>query len=51
MMLDWLYETAAAERIRRAVEDALAQGHKTPDLGGKLSTGEMGQRVVGNLEG
>ncbi len=49
LMLDWLNETVAAERIRRAVEATLAAGHKTPDLGGKLSTREMGQRVVENL--
>jgi tartrate dehydrogenase/decarboxylase/D-malate dehydrogenase len=49
MMLDWLNETANAERIRQAVEATLAQGHKTPDLGGMLSTREMGQRVVANV--
>jgi len=49
MMLEWLNETAAAERIRRAVEATLAAGHQTPDLGGKLSTREMGHLVAQNL--
>jgi tartrate dehydrogenase/decarboxylase/D-malate dehydrogenase len=46
MMLDWLGETAAGEDIRRAVAAALAAGAKTPDLGGRLSTTEMGTAVL-----
>jgi tartrate dehydrogenase/decarboxylase/D-malate dehydrogenase len=49
MMLDHLQLPVAAERIRRAVERALADGAKTPDLGGKLSTREMGSVVVERL--
>jgi tartrate dehydrogenase/decarboxylase/D-malate dehydrogenase len=49
LMLDWLDQPAAAERIRRAVETTLAQGHKTPDLGGRLKCSELGERVIGNL--
>jgi tartrate dehydrogenase/decarboxylase / D-malate dehydrogenase len=46
MMLDWLGERTSGERIRRAVENALAAGNKTPDLGGNLSTKQMGEAVV-----
>jgi len=49
MMLDHLQLPAAAGRIRRAVERALADGAKTPDLGGKLSTREMGSAVTERL--
>jgi tartrate dehydrogenase/decarboxylase/D-malate dehydrogenase len=49
MMLDHLQQPAAAMRIRRAVERALASGAKTPDLGGKLTTREMGSAVVERL--
>jgi isocitrate/isopropylmalate dehydrogenase len=50
MMLDWLQQTAAAARIRQAVESALAAGAATPDLGGSLKTHEMGSRILAQLE-
>ena len=50
MMLDWLQLPRAAASIRTAVEKTLAAGHKTPDLGGKLSTSEMADRVIERLE-
>jgi isocitrate/isopropylmalate dehydrogenase len=50
MMLDHLQLPAAASRIRGAVERTLADGNKTPDLGGKLSTRQMGEAVVAGLE-
>jgi tartrate dehydrogenase/decarboxylase/D-malate dehydrogenase len=50
MMLDHLQQPTAATRIRRAVERALADGAKTPDLGGKLTTREMGSAVVQRLQ-
>ena len=46
MMLDWLGETAAGDSVRRSVEQVLASGQTTPDLGGKLSTAEVGQRIA-----
>jgi len=49
MMLEWLEAHAAGQRIHRAVEATLAQGHKTPDLGGRLSCREMGDRVLDHL--
>ena len=50
MMLDHLQLPAAAARIRRAVERTLADGHKTPDLGGQLTTRQMGDAVVQRLD-
>jgi tartrate dehydrogenase/decarboxylase/D-malate dehydrogenase len=49
MMLDHLQLPAAAARIRRAVERTLAEGHQTPDLGGKLTTRQMGEAIVVRL--
>ncbi len=46
MMLDWLGERDAAAAIQRAVERVLAACHATPDLGGSLSTRQMGDCVV-----
>jgi 3-isopropylmalate dehydrogenase len=47
MMLEWLGETAAGGAIRAAVEDVLADpSRRTPDLGGKLSTSEMGDAIA-----
>jgi tartrate dehydrogenase/decarboxylase/D-malate dehydrogenase len=45
MMLDHLGHDAAAETIRSAVKGALIAGCKTPDLGGPMSTQEMGRAV------
>jgi tartrate dehydrogenase/decarboxylase/D-malate dehydrogenase len=49
MMLEWLGQRAAGDRIQAAVEQALAAGAKTPDLGGTLSTRQMGQRIAERL--
>ncbi len=49
MMLDHLELKSAANRIRSAVEKTLAAGHKTPDLGGGLTTQQMGDQVMANL--
>ena len=40
-----------ARRLEAAVEAALASGARTADLGGSLSTSEMGQAVVDRLDG
>lgn len=50
MMLDWLGEERAANRIRSAVEKTLVERRTTPDLGGKLKTSEVGTAVIANLE-
>ena len=41
MMLQWLGQEQAAATIRRAVEQAFADGNLTQDVGGKLSTAEL----------
>jgi len=38
-----------ADRIETAVAKALASGARTPDLGGSMSTREMGDRVLAAL--
>lgn len=50
MMLDHLQFPAAAARIRRAVERTLAEEHKTADLGGKLTTEQMGEAIAERLQ-
>jgi tartrate dehydrogenase/decarboxylase / D-malate dehydrogenase len=50
MMLDFLGESAAAARVEQAVADVLAEGRAlTPDLGGRASTGELGEDVVKHI--
>jgi 3-isopropylmalate dehydrogenase len=46
MMLDWLGLTREAGAIQAAVEKVLAAGYRTADLGGKVSTSEMGNLVA-----
>lgn len=56
MMLKHLAETrqdraclAAAERVKRAYDQALDQGEKTRDLGGQLGTREFAQAIIDRL--
>jgi tartrate dehydrogenase/decarboxylase/D-malate dehydrogenase len=49
MMLDWLGARDAARRITAAVERALADGHKTPDIGGKLTTTALADAIIQRL--
>lgn len=49
MMLDHLELPSLAERVRQAVEKTLSGGSKTPDLGGKLTTEQVGDAVLANL--
>jgi 3-isopropylmalate dehydrogenase len=53
LMLEWLDhpETVkGAQRIRRGVETALADpANRTPDLGGKLTTTQMADRIIAAL--
>jgi tartrate dehydrogenase/decarboxylase/D-malate dehydrogenase len=46
MMLDWLEQPRAAAAVRRAVERVLAAGQTTPDLGGRLTTIELGEQLA-----
>jgi tartrate dehydrogenase/decarboxylase/D-malate dehydrogenase len=50
MLLDHLNEDAVAARVRRAVELSLAQGCHTADLGGKLTTQQLGDEITKRLE-
>jgi tartrate dehydrogenase/decarboxylase/D-malate dehydrogenase len=49
MMLDWLTLPAAAKLIRDGVEHTLASGAATRDLGGSLSTQDMGNAILESL--
>ena len=50
MALRWsLNETAKADRLNAAVVSALNEGARTPDLGGALSTVQMGDAVLARL--
>ena len=47
LMLDWLEAVEAGDRIRRAVERVLADPrNRTPDLGGTLTTPQLGALVA-----
>jgi 3-isopropylmalate dehydrogenase len=50
MALRWsLGRSEIADRVKAAVEAALAAGARTRDLGGSLSTGQMGDAVLAKL--
>ena len=50
MMLDHLGENAAAVAVERAIEMVLATGEpRTPDLGGKATTSDLGRAVEAAL--
>jgi isopropylmalate/isohomocitrate dehydrogenase-like protein len=49
LMLDHLGLNAEAEKIRDAVDQAISNNHVTPDLGGKLSTEEVGEYIANIL--
>jgi len=46
MMFEWLGRRDAAEAIRAAVEKSIEAGYKTPDIGGKYSTREVGKYIA-----
>jgi len=46
MMFEWLGRRDAAEAIRTAVEKSIETGYKTPDIGGKYSTREVGKYIA-----
>ena len=49
MMLRYLKENEAADRVEKALEEVLSLGLTTPDLGGTLSTSEMGRITSYNV--
>ncbi len=57
MMLEWIglkhgdqQATEAAEKVERALITTLAQGKKTPDIGGTLNTKEFTVEIIKNME-
>ena len=50
LMLDHIGETAAARRVRQALQEALAGTVRTRDLGGTASTSEFADAVIRRLE-
>ena len=49
LLLEFLGEEAAGERVRTAVESVLAEGPYTPDLGGDASTADVTEAVLDRL--
>jgi tartrate dehydrogenase/decarboxylase/D-malate dehydrogenase len=49
MMLEWLGEGDSARQLRAAVNQTLASGCKTPDLGGELTSTQMTDAVIEHL--
>ena len=49
MLLDYLEEPTAADRVRAAVEETLENGPRTPDLGGDGTTAEVEQAILDRL--
>ena len=50
MMVDWLGEEGRAKRIEAAVAEVIGEGKvRTPDMGGKDGTSEMGRAVASKL--
>jgi tartrate dehydrogenase/decarboxylase / D-malate dehydrogenase len=46
LMLEHLGQKAAAEAVTRAIETVLANGPRTPDMGGRASTEELGKAIA-----
>jgi homoisocitrate dehydrogenase len=49
MMLEYLGEKRYATSLRGAVEDCIAQGQVTPDLGGSLTAAQVTRQVIQRL--
>lgn len=48
-MLKYIKEFEPAEKIEKALFKTLAEGHKTSDIGGTLTTTEFTQKIIENL--
>ncbi|MBQ8668265.1 NAD-dependent isocitrate dehydrogenase, partial [bacterium] len=48
-MLKYIGENAYADKIEKALFKTLADGNKTADLGGNLSTTEFTAKIISNL--
>ncbi len=51
MMLEHLGENEAAAAVMQAIETVLSEGPRTPDLGGKASTVDMGKAIAEAVAG
>jgi isocitrate/isopropylmalate dehydrogenase len=49
MMLEHLGETAAAERLMKAVETVTENGPRTPDMGGQAGSADVTKAVLAAL--
>lgn len=49
MMLEYLQENESAERLRLAVNECIAAGESTPDLGGGLTTSQVTESLIQRL--
>jgi tartrate dehydrogenase/decarboxylase/D-malate dehydrogenase len=50
MMLEHLGHTDAAATVLRAIETVLSEGPRTPDLGGKATTADLGRAIASVVE-
>jgi 3-isopropylmalate dehydrogenase len=50
IMFEWIGRADAAMAIRRAVEKGIENGVKTPDIGGKSTTSEVGKYIATIIE-
>jgi isocitrate/isopropylmalate dehydrogenase len=51
MMLDWLGETGAGDRVEKAVAEVVREGKvRTYDMGGSAKTLEMAQAIAAKLQ-
>lgn len=49
MMLDYLEEKEASNRIESAINLVIAKGFRTRDMGGKVSCSEIAKEIISNL--
>lgn len=49
MMLEFLDQDGASQKLNKAVHDCLEQGERTGDIGGNLNTQEMTKAVIARL--
>ena len=49
MMLDYLEENEASDKIQSAIELVIAKGFRTRDMGGKISCSEIAEEIISNL--
>jgi 3-isopropylmalate dehydrogenase len=49
MMLNYLGEVEGEKRIKRAIQQVLEKGYRTPDLGGDVTTSQMGDLICSHL--